>query len=235
MTLSRRTTLQWIVAATALPLANWSPRVSAASLGPGIAPPFAVVDWPASIPAMPAAKGYGRDPNLIEPKVPWPLTFDKGQRVTVDMLGDMILPADATSPGAGALGVGAFIDEWISAPYPTQQSDRQKVIGGLIWLDAQSRALHGKPFTSLAALQRAALLDALTTASPVASMVAPVAFMDRLRNLFVLGFYSLPEGKADMGYIGDQPIEGPYPGPSSEALAHFAAVLNDLKLTPPQA
>ena len=61
-------------------------------------------------------------------------------------------------------------------------------------------------------------------------MAAPVAFMDRLRNLYVLGFYSLPEGKSDMGFIGDQPIEGPYPGPNAAALTHVAALLDDLKL-----
>jgi hypothetical protein len=75
------------------------------------------------------------------------------------------------------------------------------------------------------------MLDVLNAAAPKGAMVAPIAFMDTLRKLFVLGFYSLPEGKADMGYIGDTPIEGPYPGPSSEALAHFAKVMEGMGLT----
>ncbi|WP_335309984.1 gluconate 2-dehydrogenase subunit 3 family protein [Sphingomonas phyllosphaerae] len=181
---------------------------------------------------MPATKGYGRDPDLTAPKVPWPLTLTKAQRATVDMLGDMILPADAASPGAGTLGVGAFIDEWISAPYPQQQEDRAKILAGLAWMDAQSRVLNGGDFAAGTATQRATLLDALTVETPSAAMAQPVAFMDRLRNLFVLGFYSLPEGKADMGYIGDQPTEGPYPGPTPEAQAHFMALLASLKLPP---
>ena len=137
------------------------------------------------------------------------------------------------SPGAGKLGVGAFIDEWISAPYPTQQADRAMVLGGLAWLDAQSMILHHAAFDAIAPAQRVPLLDALTVAAPAARMAMPVAFMDKLRYLFVLGFYSLPEGKADMGFIGNQPIPGEYPGPTPEALTHFATVAAQLGLAVP--
>jgi len=225
---SRRETLQWMMAAAALPLARWAPPAMAA--GQGSAPPFTVVDWPAMLPPPPPAKGYGRDPDLMTPKVPWPLTLSKAQRATVDMLGNLILPADERSPGAGTLGVGAFVDEWISAPYPIQQADRAQVIGGLLWLDAQSQALHKAAFVAITPPQRSALLDALVVAAPAANMAKPVAFMDTLRHLFVLGFYSLPEGKADMGYIGDQPTPGDYPGPTPEALAHLAQVLDKMGL-----
>lgn len=228
MTLSRRTTLQWMMAAAALPLARWSPATAAEQ---GTAPPFAIIaDWPVALSPPPPAKGYGRDPDLMTPKVPWSLTLTKAQRATVDLLGDLILPADERSPGAGALGVGAFIDEWISAPYPVQQADRAQVIAGLIWLDAQSQSLHRATFSAIKPPQRAVLLDALTVAAPVAKMAAPVAFMDTLRHLFVLGFYSLPEGKADMGYIGDEPTPGDYPGPTPEALTHFAQMLDRMGL-----
>jgi hypothetical protein len=68
----------------------------------------------------------------------------------------------------------------------------------------------------------------------VAGMTAPVHFMDKLRYLFVLGFYSLPEGKADMGYIGDQPTPGDYPGPTPEALAHFEKMIGQMGLATPK-
>lgn len=229
MTQSRRDTLQWMMAAAALPLAHWSAPVRAA--GNATALPFDIIaDWPDAIAPPPPAKGYGRDPDLQAPKVVWPLTLTKSQRATVDLLGDMILPADDQSPGAGALGVGAFVDEWISAPYPVQRSDRTTIVSGLIWLDAQSQAIYHKPFVDITQPQRARLLDALTVDTPVAKMMAPVAFMDKLRHLFVLGFYSLPEGKADMGFIGDQPTPGDYPGPSPEALAHLAQALQGMGL-----
>ena len=155
--------------------------------------------------------------------------------VVLGVLGRLLVRVGLTGvlgalPCAGKLGVGAFVDEWISAPYPVQQADRERVIGGLGWLDAQSRVLNGQPFVAATVAQRAALLNGLSTAAPVGGMAAPVAFMDTLRKLFVLGFYSLPEGKADMGHIGDQPTQGPYPGPSREALAHLDRVLRDMKL-----
>ena len=228
MTFSRRATLQWVMAAATLPLARWSSP--ALAIAHDAAAPFDVVDWPDVLPVAPHAKGYGRDPNLMKPDVPWPLTLNGAQRATIDLLGDLILPADARSPGAGKLGVGAFIDEWISAPYPVQQADRTSVIGGLIWLDAQSRALHGAAFDAITPPQRAGMLDALTVAMTAPRMAAPVAFMDTLRYLFVLGFYSLPEGKADMDFIGDQPMVGDYPGPTPEALAHLAQVLDRMGL-----
>ena len=230
MTINRRTTLQWFATATTLSLASWTPAFGAVATGAGAVPPFDVVDWPVDVAPLPPAKGYGRDPDLTDPKVPWPLTFTRAQRAAIDMLGDMILPSDAASPGAGKLGVGGFIDEWISAPYPRQRDDRTTVVAGLAWLDAQSRALHRMPFTALTVAQRSTLLDALTTDAPAPALAKPVAFMDRLRNLFVLGFYSLPEGKTDMGFIGDQVIEGDYPGPDDAALAHLSALLKDLKL-----
>ena len=229
MTPSRRTTMQWMMTAALLPLARWSPAATLVA-GNVAAAPFKVVAPWLDVPEPKPAKGYGRDPNLTQPKVPWSLTLDKPQRAMIDLLGDMILPADDVSPGAGTIGVGAFIDEWISAPYPVQRLDRSKVIGGLGWLDAQSRLMHAKPFTAISSQQRGVILDGLGEAAPAASMVAPVAFMETLRKLFVLGFYSLPQGKDDMGYIGEQPTPGPYPGPSETALAHLSGVLAELGL-----
>ncbi|HTG39606.1 gluconate 2-dehydrogenase subunit 3 family protein [Sphingomonas sp.] len=229
MTPSRRTTLQWMMAAAAMPLARWVPPAAAAQ-GGTVASLGTIVDWPNAVPPLPATKGYGRDPTLMEPKVVWPLTLNSAQRATVDLLGDMMLPADDVSPGARQLGVGAFIDEWISAPYPMQQVDRATILGGLDWLDRQSNALHGKDFVALDMAGRGAMLDALCVPAPTGKLEMPVRFMDRLRHLFVLGFYSLPEGKEDMGFIGDQPTQGPYPGPSDEALTHLSALLAALKL-----
>lgn len=221
--------MQWMIAAAAMPLARWVPPASA---GEGRAvPPFdTIADWPGATPPLPATKGYGRDPVLLEPKVAWPLTLTKAQRTTIDLLGDMILPADDVSPGAGQLGVGAFIDEWISAPYPTQQRDRATILGGLDWLDRQSVVEQAKDFAGLGTASQSRLLDALCVAAPVEKMAMPVQFLDRLRHLFVLGFYSLPEGQKDIGFIGNEPSEGPYPGPSAEALAHLSELLAKLQL-----
>src|SRR5690242_10450557 len=119
--LSRRTTLAWIGAASGSAWLAGYPKFT-----------FAAVQ------SKPAPVGFGTDPDLVHPKAPWPLTLTPAQRETVRAAADLILPADAVSPAAGALHVDAFIDEWISAPYPRQQDDRKLVLAGLMWLNAES-------------------------------------------------------------------------------------------------
>jgi len=66
--------------------------------------------------------GYGSDPDLSKnyrPGEPWPLTLTAEQRRLSGIVSDLIIPADDRSPSASAMGVVDFIDEWVSAPYPT--------------------------------------------------------------------------------------------------------------------
>ena len=56
----------------------------------------------------------------------------------------MILPRDQLGPAASEVGVVEMIDEWVSAPYPQQQTDRPVVLEGLAWIEAESRKRFGK-------------------------------------------------------------------------------------------
>src|SRR5437868_12662005 len=115
MRMDRRQAIKWMLAASAT---------------------LSVVDA-RNLTAAPGTKGYGTDPNLMESYKPgdlWPLTFTKQQHQTVSALCDAILPADETSRSASQLKVPDFLDEWISAPYPKQQADRQLILEGLKWL-----------------------------------------------------------------------------------------------------
>ena len=51
------------------------------------------------------------------------------------------------------------------------------------------------------------------------------------RGLMLGGFFSRPEGMKDIGYIGNAPMTGAYPGPSDEAMAHLKAALAKLDIT----
>src|SRR3569833_3132313 len=117
--MDRRLTLKWMLAAAAVPpLARGMQLFAATEPNP-----------------------YGTDPKLLEMYHPgdlWSLTFTPVQRRQATVLCDTIIPADATSPSASAVGVVEFIDEWISAPYPTQRADRKTVLEGLAWLDAEA-------------------------------------------------------------------------------------------------
>jgi len=148
-TISRRETLTWMSAALASP---WV--VGAAE------PAFAQGDtglWKEVEIAPITASGYGSDPNLLKPSVPWPLTLTGAQRATLRIAADLMLPADERSDSGSALGLDAFIDEWVSAPYPDQQRDRKLILSGLAWLDAESNARFGHGFAAATDSERRAI------------------------------------------------------------------------------
>jgi hypothetical protein len=179
-------------------------------------------------------EGYGRDPDLMNPEAPWPLTLEEGQRNVLRICADLILPADDKSPAAGSLGIDAFIDEWISAPYEQQQNDRVLILSGLRWLDHESNKRFDADFAAITDDQRHAIFDDIAFSARVKDGLGkPAGFFGRLRGLIMAGFYSMPEGIADIGYLGNSPIQGPYPGPSREALDHLRAQLAALNLAMP--
>jgi hypothetical protein len=219
--ISRRVTLAWVAAATTFP------RSAHAQTAPTPAP------WSEAAIAPLTATGYGQDPDLQHPSVPWPLTLNSHQRDTLRIVADVMLPADRHSPSGGSLHLDAFIDEWISAPYPDQARDRELILKGLDWLDAECRSRFMTDFAGAADEQRRAVFDLIAWRQKVAPGYERAAqFFARLRGLMMIGFYSLPEGSADIGYMGNSPTLGPYPGPTPEALAHFNAAMTRIGLKP---
>ncbi|HXS06628.1 MAG TPA: gluconate 2-dehydrogenase subunit 3 family protein [Rhizomicrobium sp.] len=221
--ISRRETLAWIAAASA---SAFAPQASlAAESGPAA--------W--SDAAVPPATGpgYGHDPDLKAADVPWPLTFNPHQRAILHLSAGLILPADAGSPSGETLPLDAFVDEWISAPYPAQQQDRALILPGLAWLDEEGERRFGQDFVAASDAQRRAIFDAIAFRDRVAlGYERPAQFFARLRGLMLAGFYTLPQGMADIGYLGNVPLVTDYPGPTPEAMAHLNASLTKLGLKP---
>lgn len=155
--------------------------------------------------------GYGTDPDILKIYKPgdvWPLTLNDAQRRTAAALCDMIIPADAQGPGAAAVRVHEFIDEWISAPYPGHDDDRRLVVEGLAWLDEESHRRFQNGFVNLITRQKTALCDDICyapTAKPEFRQAAQ--FFRRFRDLTAGGYYSTPEGMKDIGYTGNVPME----------------------------
>lgn len=200
--MDRRTALKWMMSAAA----------SAALLE---APLFGAQE------RRPAGTGYGTDPDLLKTYQPgdlWPLTFTPDQRATAAALCDTIIPADNVSPAASQLAVHDFIDEWISAPYPGHDRDRQVIVDGLAWLDAESERRHGNAFVNLIARQRNALCeDICLVAKAKPELKTAAQFFKRFRDLTAGGFYTTPEGMKDLGYVGNKPI-ATFDGPPPEVL-----------------
>jgi hypothetical protein len=220
MSISRRVTLAWVAAAATLPYAADAQTTTPAP-------------WSDATIAPLTATGYGQDPNLQHPSIRWPLTLTSHQREALRIAADLMLPADSHSPSGGTLHLDAFLDEWISAPYPDQQRDRALMLKGLDWLDAECRQRSGKDFAGAGDEQRRAVFDLIAWRKKIApGYEQAAAFFVRMRTLMMIGFYSLPEGSADIGYMGNTPNLGPYPGPTREALAHFNQAMTGLGLKP---
>ena len=190
----------------------------------------ALWSWPRLPPV--SAAGYGTDPDLIHPVIPWPNTFDAKTRTLVAVLADILIPAEGDTPGASQVGVVDVLDEWISAPYPEQHKDRQLLLAGFDWLDREAQRRHAAPFIALENNDQLALVDAIAfpeRAYPP-DLTGAVQFMTRFRFLVSGMFYSSPQGITELGYVGNQPIVGDYPGPNEEALAHLQQQLERLGL-----
>jgi hypothetical protein len=200
----RRTTIKWMLAAAAaMPLLD---RRAAAD--------------PVTA-ALPAPNGYGSDPNLTKlyrAGDVWPLTLTAAQRRTAGALCNVILPGDERSPGAESVGVVDFIDEWVSAPYPRQLSDRPIVLEGLAWMDAEALLRFEKYFAELDDPRQQAICDDICYEPKAEAKFARAAkFFARYRDLTVGGFYSTPTGHKDLGYIGNVPLPR-FDGPPMELL-----------------
>lgn len=171
--------------------------------------------------ALPAPKGYGTDPNLLLDYSPgdlWPLTLKDTQRISVSRLSDFFIPADDQSPSASSLGVHDFIDEWISAPYPSQQKDRRIILDGLSWIEDQCMETNGQAFSRLDSEKTQnfckQLIDTFYFTIPTS---IGSQFLKRVRELTAIGYYTTPEGMKDLGYVGNTPLAA-FKGPPSSIL-----------------
>jgi hypothetical protein len=176
---------------------------------------------------VPAPKGYGVDPNLVkvyQPGAFWPLTFNPGQRRVASVLADVIIPKDDLGPAASEVGVPAFLDEWISAPYPDQQRDRPIILEGLGWLESESKTRFGKGFAELSPDQHRAICDDICfVAAAKPQFHKPAVFFSRFRSLAAAAYFATPEGWKAVGYVGNVILEH-FDGPPQEVLAKLDVV-----------
>jgi hypothetical protein len=189
--IDRRTTLKWLGAALAY----------SAHHGKSLAGTF-----------LPSPKGYGTDPDLNHVKPPeWDRLMSEHELKQTALLADLFLPAEGSSPAASALGIHDFIDEWISAPYPEQMSDRPIVQEGLRRLDQESAKRYGKDFTAIPDAQRTELMTAMAA-------MPDFVFFKRIRNLVVAAYFSSDSGFKDIGYSGNVALES-FPAPTDDMMA----------------
>ena len=214
ITVDRRVTLKWMfgaMAASGVPVSG-----AYAAQAPA---------WPQTSSAPVSAPGYGTDPTLMEPVIPWPKTLTEAQLNTTAALSDTILPAEGKWPAPSTVGIDQFIDEWVSAPYPEQRGDRALLLNGFAWVEAEASSRHGKNYAALPEPARTAIL---TDAAKVDANGA--RFVERMKFLTTGAYYTSEQGIEEIGYVGNVAIDGDYPGPTPEAFAHLDQVLAKLNL-----
>jgi len=178
---------------------------------------------PTANPKPPAIgpRGTPTDPDLQHPKKDWPRKLSARELATLSVLCDTIIPADDKSPAASTVGVPAYINEYVSAPYEGQMRDLVRVRGGLAWLNTESNERFGKAFIRLSTAERSQICDDicyLPRAKP--EFQAAARFFDLIRDLTAVGFYTTDAGMRDLQYIGNVALPR-WDGPPPEVLRHL--------------
>ena len=218
ITIDRRVTLKWLMGAMAVG--------QLAACGDGAKG----ISWP-ELEAI-KAQGVGKDPDLLNPVVPWPLTMTAAELAITAELVDLILPAEGDLPAATKVGVPAFINEWVSAPYEDQHKDRVLIVNGLAWLEEESKVRNGVGFTQADASAQKKILDDIAFKDKVkVGLEKPAEFFGRMRSLTLGAYYTTSDGWAEIGYMGNTPGTGDYAGPTPEALTHIKGVIEGMGLT----
>jgi hypothetical protein len=127
----------------------------------------------------------------------------------MDEIGETILPATASSPGAKAAAIGAFMKTIVTDCY--SEDERAIFLQGLRTIQTDAQRLHDKSFMKLSAEEKTKLLikyDQEARAGEGAGK--PEHFFNMLNQLSVWGFFSSEPGATKaMRYV---PIPGKYEG-----------------------
>jgi gluconate 2-dehydrogenase gamma chain len=128
--------------------------------------------------------------------------FTAHELQTVAVLSDIIIPADSHSGSATQSGVPAFI-EFMMKDQPQHQD---KMRGGLMWLDIESKKRFGKKFILCSKTQQLEIVEDIAYPEKVKPIFKHGAsFFTHIRNFVVTGFYTSPIGFKDLGYLGNVP------------------------------
>jgi hypothetical protein len=127
-----------------------------------------------------------------------PVFLTEAQGAVVADVAELIIPRTDT-PGAGDVGVPAFIDLMLKDAYPKQ--DQERFLGGLAALEEEAKGAHGKKFLELPWEQRMALLQKIHDAAaaaerqlnlPPAQLQRPFVLM--MKELSMLGYFTSKVG-----------------------------------------
>ncbi|HLT08426.1 MAG TPA: gluconate 2-dehydrogenase subunit 3 family protein [Cyclobacteriaceae bacterium] len=155
-------------------------------------------------PVLGNSSGYGRTPEeiLYDERLNSTTFFTDEERKKIEVLVDIIIPADDKSGSATDAGVPDFI-EFMMKDMPGYQVPMR---GGLKYLDYRADELFETDFLGASEAQRLQIIDEIAYPDKAApEMEGGVKFFNMLRNLTATGFFTSKMGFEDLGYVGNQP------------------------------
>ncbi len=139
--------------------------------------------------ASPAGAGY----------TPKALTAHEFQ--TLERLTDLMIPAEASKPGAVQCDVAAWIDTLLNV----NEELKGRYTSGLGWLDSTIKQRGATDFVTATVEQQTALLDLMAYRKNRSTELDPgIDFFVLARRMTVDGFYTHPIGMKDV-YQGNSP------------------------------
>jgi hypothetical protein len=123
-------------------------------------------------------------------------------------LSDLILPATTEHPAPSKIGISRFFDEWLSAPYPTQQADKTIILAGLDLVEQESRRLYWVGFLWLSEKRKRRVIDGIFATGGGAR-----DFFAKFRSLLIGGYFTSDVGFKAIGYLGNVPLQSFAPVP----------------------
>jgi gluconate 2-dehydrogenase gamma chain len=134
-----------------------------------------------------------------------PKVFNPHQWKTLQVLSDLILPADERSASATAAGVPEFMDDWLNMH---EDQVRTAVLGGLTWIDMECNRQFSHDFVDCSDTQQKQILDRIAYPAKAApDDSGAVAAFGHIRDLVLGGFYSSKIGIEDLRYQGNKMLE----------------------------
>lgn len=132
-----------------------------------------------------------------------PADWSAADEALLTLIGDTIIPATATSPGAGSVAIGRFIITQATDCYPPQSIDTLR--RALREIDAASRQRFNQPFPALSVTEREQVLTAYEAAPQ--SGAHPFRL---IKELTLLGYFTSEPGATQA--LRYDPIPGAFHG-----------------------
>jgi hypothetical protein len=134
--------------------------------------------------------------------------FTPAEHRLLDLVADMIIPADDVSPGASAARVADYIDLVVANSSASAKDNWKRRIAA--W-DALARERHQGAFADLAADRRGALMDEASAHERSPRTDAEKFFAD-MKRMTLAGYYTSEIGlRQDLGFKGGA-VLGSFPG-----------------------